>query len=96
MFSYVRYIYISSILSTSIDKTILLVFCFWFSAPVWCLVFPALFFLIALFFGFVHGLRVVLGRGIDRVEDLGVVLSVCDLFFSGNRSSIGRRGIPVV
>lgn len=81
-------IIIISILSTRIDKTVLLIFCFWFSAPVRCLVFPRLFFLVALFFGFVHGLGVVFGRGIDCIEDLWVVVSVLRLCSS---SRIGRR-----
>ena len=76
---YVQYFYIS-ILSTCIDKTVLLVLCLWFPAPVGSLVFPTLLFLIALFFGFVHGLGVVLRGGIDCVEDLVVMLSVYVLF----------------
>ena len=76
---------VASILSACIDKTVLLVLCFWFPAPVWCLVFPALLFLIALFFGFVHGLGVVFGGGIDCIEDLEVVLSICVFFFVKNR-----------
>lgn len=63
-------IFITSILSTCINKTVLLVLCFWFPAPVWCFVFPALLFLVALFFGFVHGLGIVFRGRIDCVEDL--------------------------
>ena len=81
-------ILIISILSTRIDKTVLLVLCFWFSAPVWRLIFPILFLFIALLFGFMHGLGVVFSGGIDSVEDLCVLLSVLRLFFS---SRIGGR-----
>lgn len=91
-----QYFYITSILSTCIDKTILLILCFWFPTPFRCLVFPILLFLIALFFGLVQGLGVMFGGGIDCVEDLGVVLSVCVFFFVENRRCIGRNNeIPV-
>lgn len=70
-------VFIFLILPTGIDKTTLLVLCFWVPTPVWCFVFPSLLFLVALVFGFVHGLGVVLGRGIDGVKDLRVVLSAC-------------------
>lgn len=55
------FLYMISILPARIDKTVLLVLCFWFLAPVWCLVLSGLFFFIALFFGCVYGLGVVFG-----------------------------------
>ena len=58
------------IFPTRIDKTVLLVLCFRVSAPVGRLIFPVLFFLVAFFFGLVHGLGIVFGGGIDCIEDL--------------------------
>ena len=58
---------IHSIFPTRINKAILFILLFWFLAPVRCLVFPALFFLVTFFFCLVHGLRIVFGGGIDRI-----------------------------
>lgn len=61
------------IFSACINQTILLILRFRFLAPVRRLVFPVLFFLIAFLFGFVYGLGVVLGGGVDCVEYLNLI-----------------------
>ena len=84
------FIFLFSILPTGIDKTVLLVLCFWFPAPVWSFVFTGFFFLVALFFGLVYGLGIVFGGGIDCVENLGVFLLV-RLSFVEDRRCIERK-----
>ena len=84
-------IFITSILPTCVDQTVFLVLCFWFPAPVWCLVFSVLLFLVALFFGFVHRLGIVFRRRIDCVENLESVLSVGVFGFLETMRHMGRK-----
>ena len=58
------------VLSVSPNKTGFLVLCFWFPAPVRCFVLSIFFFLVSLFLRLMHCLRIMLCRGINRVQDL--------------------------